>query len=106
MKPGMDSRPQAACHAGWGWLLLAVANLGAALFIGLTAWSLGQAAAPMEAVPARPHGAAPSARPAQTDPASTQAPAAVPRAPATGEASPGWAQPAELSPHPSDVPGR
>ena len=92
-------------HAGWGWLLLAVANLGAALFIGLMAWTLGQAAAPFEAVPARPHLAA-AASGARAAPPPAAGVAAATRAPTGGEASPDWARPAELSPHHFDVPGR
>lgn len=105
MKPDPDPDARPPRHAGWGWLLLAVANLGAALFIGLMAWTLGQAAAPFEAVPVRPRlaASAPEARPA---PQPAEALAVAPRAQPTGERSPDWARPAELSPHHFGVPGR
>lgn len=93
------STPGDARHAGWGWLLLAVANLGAALFIGLMAWTMGQAAAPFEAVPTRPRSVAASAAAPAGD--------ASPRAATAGERPPeDWTRPAELSPHHFGVPER
>lgn len=79
---------------GWGWLLLGACNLGAAGLIGFMAWTLGQAAAPLEPVPGLNAGA---------DQRVELLPASPPPAP---ETVPAWARPAELSPHHFGVPGR